>query len=434
MTSNSTSSVNYRETHFEFPTLTPIRGEPTADTLILLKKQLKSNAKSVPSNLGGGIFGHLGLVIPPDRYNLISNVPFIRPNHPGPLVIPPGTAQHAAATMREIHAEQMCVFKEVNAVDQALIQQIIQAVESDFLSALRDRTTNSINLPVFDVLDYLGNTYGNVTEEMLQEHEERVSRMSYSLSQPIDMIFNALDDLADYAELSDTPFTERQIIGKAFVILNRTHRFQQALLEWKRRPRLQQTWNNFKTFFRTAHMELRSVSNFTLEEAQRHQERANLVAEVVQGIQNALPSTIFDQPPQNECTIPPSQSSQAPTQIPPSQSGQIPDPEIPPEQALYTNQALPSTLAQQMHQMQQIQVLLTQLMTQSLNAGSTNQNQNQNPRQQRRPRVINRYCWTHGACAHTGNECRARTTGHQATATFQNRMGGSTRNVRTANT
>ena len=177
MTSNSTSSVNYRETHFEFPTLTPIHGEPTADTLVLLRKQLKSNAKSVPSNLGGGNFGHLGLVIPPNRYNVISIIPFIQPNHPGPLIIPPGTAQHAAATMRDLQAEQMRVFKEVHVVDQALIQQIIQAVEPNFLSALRNHTANSINMPIFDVLDYLGNTYGNVTEEMLQEREDRVSRI-----------------------------------------------------------------------------------------------------------------------------------------------------------------------------------------------------------------------------------------------------------------
>ena len=417
MASNTTSSVNYRETHFEYPTLTPIRGEPTADTLILLRKQLKANAKSVPSNLGGGNFGHLGLVIPPNRYNLISNIPFDRPNHPGLLVIPPGTAQHAAATMRDLQAEQMRVFKEVNAVDQALIQQINQAVEDDYLTPIRDRTTNSINLPVFDVLDYLGNTYGHVTEEILQEREDRVSRMSYSLSQPIDIIFNALDDLADFADLSDSPFTERQIIAKAFMILNRTQRFEQALLAWKCRARVQQTWTNFKIFFRTAHTELRSVSNFTLEEAQRHQERANLVAEVVQGIQNALPATVFDQSPPPQSETPSQAATQEPTQ----------------EQALYTGQVVPNAFAQQLQQMQQMQTLLTQLMAQSLNANTDGRTPNPGNRS-RRQRTTNRYCWTHGACGHTGDECRARADGHQVTATFRNRMGGSTRNVCNPNT
>ena len=158
MASNITRSVNYGETHFEFPTLTPICVEPSAESLILLKNQLKANAKSVPSNLGGGNFGHLALVIPPNCYNLISNVPFVCPVHPGLLVIPAGTAQHAAATMCDQHQEALQVFNEVNVVNQALIQQIIQAVDSSYLAALRNRVTNSINVPVYDVLTHLQTT------------------------------------------------------------------------------------------------------------------------------------------------------------------------------------------------------------------------------------------------------------------------------------
>ena len=40
------------------------------------------------------------------------------------------------------------------------------------------------------------------------------------------------------------------------------------------------------------------------------------------------------------------------------------------------------------------------------------------------------YCWTHGACYHPGHKCRNKATGHQDNATFQNRMGGSIKNVR----
>ena len=36
-----------------------------------------------------------------------------------------------------------------------------------------------------------------------------------------------------------------------------------------------------------------------------------------------------------------------------------------------------------------------------------------------------KYCWTHGACNHTSAECQRQATGHQNTATFDNRMGGS---------
>ena len=87
--------------------------------------------------------------------------------------------------MRDLHKEAICVFIEVNAVDKALIQQIIQAIEPEYLSALRDRVTNSINVPVFDVLQHLKNSYGNVEGEALQAHGDAVSCMSYSLAQPI---------------------------------------------------------------------------------------------------------------------------------------------------------------------------------------------------------------------------------------------------------
>ena len=37
----------------------------------------------------------------------------------------------------------------------------------------------------------------------------------------------------------------------------------------------------------------------------------------------------------------------------------------------------------------------------------------------------NKYCWTHGGCGHDSTTCRAKAPGHQETATFKNRMGGS---------
>ena len=35
------------------------------------------------------------------------------------------------------------------------------------------------------------------------------------------------------------------------------------------------------------------------------------------------------------------------------------------------------------------------------------------------------YCWTHGACAHPSPSCNTKAQGHQDTANFKNRMGGS---------
>ena len=40
--------------------------------------------------------------------------------------------------MRDHHMEQLRIFIEVNAVDQALVQQIAQAIEAEFFTAIRN--------------------------------------------------------------------------------------------------------------------------------------------------------------------------------------------------------------------------------------------------------------------------------------------------------
>ncbi len=40
-----------------------------------------------------------------------------------------------------------------------------------------------------------------------------------------------------------------------------------------------------------------------------------------------------------------------------------------------------------------------------------------------------KYCWTHGACNHWGRDCCTKADGHNDSATFQNRQGGSNRDL-----
>ena len=62
------------------------------------------------SDLGGGAHGHLGLVLVPAEYAAVSPVPYVRPVHPGALIIPPGTAQHEAHRLCDDHKEAIKLF------------------------------------------------------------------------------------------------------------------------------------------------------------------------------------------------------------------------------------------------------------------------------------------------------------------------------------
>ena len=50
---------------FPFKTLNPIIGEPTYELINHLTQEIYSNASSIPSTLGGGRHGHLGVVMQP---------------------------------------------------------------------------------------------------------------------------------------------------------------------------------------------------------------------------------------------------------------------------------------------------------------------------------------------------------------------------------
>ena len=87
----TSTNIDYVDTYFEFPLLTRIHGEPTYETLKIVKDELRSNATSVTTDLGGGAHGHLGLILTISKYAVVSHVPYARPIHPDAINITSGT-------------------------------------------------------------------------------------------------------------------------------------------------------------------------------------------------------------------------------------------------------------------------------------------------------------------------------------------------------
>ena len=216
------TGINYQETYFEFPELTKLQGEPTSESLFKLCNELKANAQSIYSNLSDGFHGHLALVLSAAQYALLTDQPFERPVHPGPLVIPDGTTGPMSTVLREAHQEALRIFREVQGVEKALLQQIVQAIEAPYLSSLRDRTRNSLRGTVYEILEHLHSVYGRVSPQMLEDREQELRSMTYNTKYPTDIVFNAVKDYIDFAELGSQPLTPSQTIAKAYVILNKT--------------------------------------------------------------------------------------------------------------------------------------------------------------------------------------------------------------------
>ena len=80
--------------------------------------------------------------------------------------------------------------------------------------------------------------------------------MQFDLDEPIDTIFNAIEDLAEIGELAGKPFTDPQLVDYCFVIAHRNRAFCTDIRDWMRKPEHKQTYVNFKTHFTESHVEL----------------------------------------------------------------------------------------------------------------------------------------------------------------------------------
>jgi len=80
MTTDNTSIM------FCHPTLTalPSDQDPKPQDIHTLKKEVHANLKGIHSTWGGGMLGHLALMLTPAEYLQVSNnIPFIAPVHTG---------------------------------------------------------------------------------------------------------------------------------------------------------------------------------------------------------------------------------------------------------------------------------------------------------------------------------------------------------------
>ena len=295
----STRLPSVNDTYFQHKVLTRVHGQPTYDTLQTLSTEIKANAASVPSTLGGGSYGHLGLVLSADRYaTLATALPWISPANPGPFVPPAaGTAAQIEAA-KDVWRELKLSFDLCQATEKALIAQIVDSLDHIYLRALLNRTTGQYSTDIRAVLQHLFATHGKITPQQVKAKEMSTYNMHYDISQPVDTVFNTIDDLTDLAEHALSPMTQQQMIDMAYVICACQPILQQDLCLWNRRPVVDRTWANMLDHFWDAQSDLSYLPNAGDIFHQQPPHQANSVTTmadlVTQRLLDALPA---DEPP-----------------------------------------------------------------------------------------------------------------------------------------
>jgi hypothetical protein len=243
---------------FPHPVLPTVQGKPDYQTIHAIRKSLRANSRAIDTHLDGGTLGHLGLIVSDASYAMISPATdagptlCISPTAPGrdPANTDGTAAQISAA--RHIWEEDVHTYRTYTSVQQALKKQIISVFEPMYLDVMNDNMVGFTNISSRDMLDHLFGTYGNITAVDLEINFEHMRR-AWDPQQPVESLFNQIQDCADYSEAGGLLIGHPQQINVGYATIFATGHFMSACRRWNKKPLTDKTWAQFKAHFSAAH-------------------------------------------------------------------------------------------------------------------------------------------------------------------------------------
>ena len=125
---------------FPFPTIPPIVGTPTYNTIAEVNLKLNSNAASVQSNLGCGTLGFLQLTVSPAVYNTLSVTAFVVTVNPGSSPdIPANSTGTQITKLRYAFDTVATLFNKYDRTDKALRKILLTTVDEMFIRSLQHK-------------------------------------------------------------------------------------------------------------------------------------------------------------------------------------------------------------------------------------------------------------------------------------------------------
>jgi hypothetical protein len=237
---------------FPVPTIESIVGRPTYENITVLARALCQNAASILCENGGGNHGYLGLLLSPTTYSTLSVTPFTDPLNPGVSpIIPVGASPSGIRALERNHKESLRLWKEKNTVDEALKKQIISTVETIYLKSINNYYSGYSGIPARAMIDHLYARYGNINPTRIEENDAAF-KADYDPSEPIEVLFQQIEETTTFASAAKQPYTSQQIITNSYNILQRTGLFSRSLHEWRDRNDTNKTWVEFQAFFTKA--------------------------------------------------------------------------------------------------------------------------------------------------------------------------------------
>jgi hypothetical protein len=225
--------MNIRESYFQHTVLTKTVGDPTYQSLVKLEMECKANGKSMPSTLGGGDQGYLGLIVNATVYARISpNDPFIRPTLPI-LPDPTGATGAVVAAQRTSFEAALHEFHTCNLVQRVIVQQLNTALDGDVIANMADDVTGLLEGTIPEIFQSLYKTYGKISPQALAAARRDTEAIVYNHSRPIVNLFTQINKYAQMADHAGASASQAQLIDSGTIVLTASTRFASDLRKWQ---------------------------------------------------------------------------------------------------------------------------------------------------------------------------------------------------------
>ena len=227
---------------FPHEPLTPLDSlfEPTPLTARQLRREVYANARSSPTDLGGGDHGHLGLVMPDAEYTAISTggVPYIQPDRPA--VPAYSNVVGTRERQKTKYQQDLEEYRDSRNIHNLLKAQLMVAIPETYREVLADTDIGYSEVTAMELLEHIIGTYGTITTLDLEINLQQL-HTPWAPDTPIATVFINGNRCRRFAEEGGDPISDHTYIRTLVKIFRGSGVLDEAIKDWDNKPTVDKT-------------------------------------------------------------------------------------------------------------------------------------------------------------------------------------------------
>jgi len=197
--------------------------------------------------------GWKGMVIQPALFALINTKIFVPPSDPGNIAIYPQFALTAQIKMIDAQFKlDKNMFKTYTNIKRALYNILQKSVTLQYQTSTTPGLSSwDPSMTIHSILAQLNATYGK-PDAQTTEANDAMFRMPLQQNQTPESVFLRIEDCQEVAILAENPYTDKQLINQAVLVLRKSNIFPiKDFDDWE--PKAIKTWALMKAYFQEAY-------------------------------------------------------------------------------------------------------------------------------------------------------------------------------------